>query len=293
LKTQDEPMATRAALDDDDVGLLDSDEKIRNMLARYMAEEDDQDILAALRGADTGDGACGGAGGEEDERLSDEERTLRGFQDRLRRAPTQVIRRAAPNGVPLWSVPNTNRKSGKKLWSVPDCTACGGKLGFEFQILPSILSALEVDKYANDRSTAPKNSSDDVDVDEAMTDLDELLSNGMNFGSVAVFACDNCDCPAKQSNQFCYGGEDVFLVVQESADEGTALRENKKNKNRNRAKTETSNCQQAQEQQQQPQPQQHKQQHPNDRTVSMDFFPAATMAVVEDLDDDDEFELDG
>ena len=283
LKAQDEPMSSRPVLEDDDVGLSESDEKIRNMLARYMAEEDDEEILAALRGANNGGGAsAGGAGGgEEDERLTDEERILRGFQDRLRREPTQVLRRAKPNGTPLWSLIDKDRRSGKTLWSVPDCKACGWKLSFEFQLLPSILSTLEVDKYASCSSstaaTRNKKSPDDEENEDNAFDLDELLTTGMNFGSVAVFACDNADCPSSKKQSGI--SDDVFLVIQESADEGTALRESrKKKKQRNNAHN-----QQLQQQQE----------GSSTRTTQMRELPQATMAIVEDLDDDDQFELDG
>ena len=281
LKAQDEPMSDRPVLEDDDVGLSESDEKIRNMLARYMAEEDDEEILAALRGANNGGGggaSTAGGGGEEDERLTDEERILRGFQDRLRREPTQVLRRAKPNGTPLWSLVDKDRKSGRTLWSVPDCKACGCKLGFEFQLLPSILSTLEVDKYANDSPSAAatrnKQSSDDNENEKNPFDLDELLTTGMNFGSVAVFACDNADCPSSKKQSI---SDDVFLVIQESADEGTALLESRKKKKHR------SN---GHNQQQQPE-------DSNTRTTQMRELPQATMAIVEDLDDDDQFELDG
>jgi Programmed cell death protein 2, C-terminal putative domain len=279
LKVQDEPMATRPALEDDDVGLLESDEKIRNMLARYMAEEDDEDILAALEGNGGGDGG-GRVVAEEDERLTDEERVLRSFQDRLRRAPRQVVRRAAPGGIPLWSVPDKNRKSGKKLWTVPDCCgSCGHKLGFEFQLLPSVLSTLEVDRYAA-ATNSSANPSRTPYGSNGRLDLDELLSNGLNFGSVAVFSCANDECPAKQSSSsssLSHDGQDVFLVIQESVDEAMSLHEKKNNKSKDE-KTHQ---------------QQHHLKEDYHKLPFRQELPQATMAILEDLDDDDEFELDG
>ena len=98
-------------VEEDDVGVGGvssvSDEKIRNMLARYMAEEEDEEILSALRGTTTNEssgGAGGGGGREHDERLSLRDRVLRGFQDRISRFPRQVVR-YAPGGVPIWSIP--------------------------------------------------------------------------------------------------------------------------------------------------------------------------------------------
>jgi hypothetical protein len=232
LKVQNEPMATMSAPDEDDVGLLESDEKIRNMLARYMAEEDDEEILSALRGTDI---CAGGGKGEEDERLSEEDRILLSFQDRLRRVPRQVVRYAR-GGRPLWSVPDKNRKTGKQLWDVPECRCCGQHRRFEFQLLPSVLATLEVDSFAR---SGTKTGSDEVH-------LEDLLSNGMNFGSIAVFTCNSASCE---------GNNEPFLVVQKSVDD---LPQKAQSGNR---KLERE-------------------------------MPVATMAIVEDLDDDDEFELD-
>jgi hypothetical protein len=233
LKVENEPFNTRTALDEDDVGLSESDEKIRNMLARYMAEEEDEEILAAIRGTDM---SGGGKGGEEDERLSEEDRILRGFQDRLRRVPRQVVR-YAPGGKPLWSVPDKNRKTGKQLWNVPACQCCGQQRRFEFQVLPSVLATLEVDKFAGSEF---KTGNDKVE-------LADLLSNGMNFGSIAAFTC---------SDPSCQGNNEPFVVVQKSVDDVPQKVHDAKNE------------------------------------VGRDV-PSATMAIVEDLDDDDEFTPDG
>ena len=199
LKKQNEPRSTKFLEDEDDVGLSESDEKIRNMLARYMAEEQDEDILAALGGGNTTGSGNGTA--EEDERLSEEDRILRGFQDRQRRAPRQVIR-YANGGKPFWSIPYQNRKSGKALWSVPNCSYCGEERKFEMQVLPSILDALEVDKYQTESKTKTKDGS---------LALDDLLSNGLNFGSIAVFTCSNTSCRVEERA--------AYLVIQKSVDD--------------------------------------------------------------------------
>ena len=228
LKQQPEPACSKSFLEDeDDVGLSESDEKIRNMLARYMAEEDDEDILAALGGTSLGGG--GGNNGEEDERLSEEDRVLRTFQDRQKRASRQVIRYAS-GGKPLWSIPDKNRKSKKQLWSVPE------SLKFEFQLLPSILAALKVDQHPVTKAASTKT--------EEKSALDQLLSNGVNFGSIAVFT----DPSGEQ--------EETFCVIQKSVDD-LPVPANKS------------------------------------AAASGEGLPAASMAVVEDLDDDKEFELDG
>lgn len=222
LKHQNEPLAPNKPMEDDDVGLSASDDKIRNMLARYMAEEEDQDILAALQGTATGGGI-----GEEDERLSEEQRLLLGFQDRLHRASRQVIRYAR-GGKPLWSIPSTSKEKGQ-LWQAPICK-CGKACTFEMQLLPSLLHVLEVDKFAGNKAGKKDNSA---------VGFSEMLSTGMNWGSLAVFTCREEGCSNTE------GG----LVVQESVDENP------------------QNSEIARE---------------------MDFTPA--MAVVEDMDDDEEFE---
>lgn len=212
LKRQDEPPAPRQLVEEDDVGMGASDDKIRNMLARYMAEEEDENILAALRGTITDSGA----GGEEDERMAEEDRILLGFQDRLRRASRQVVR-YAKDGIPLWSIPSENKKN-ESLWKVPPCS-CGAQRIFECQLLPSVLQFLEVDKFSG------KQQEDGIN---------NLMSNGINWGSVAIFTC-----PKE-----CEESEEA-LVIQESVDEI------------------------------------------NEDDPQFDFTPV--VAVVEEMDDDDEF----
>ena len=224
LKHQHEPLAPNKPIEEDDVGLSASDDKIRNMLARYMAEEEDEDILAALQGS-TGAGGGGGMG-EEDERLSEEERLLLGFQDRVRRVPRQILRYAR-GGQPLWSIPSTkgNAKGGEEesLWKIPTCTTCGKACTFEMQLVPSLLHVLQVDKFGGENPSG---------------NINDLFATGMNWGSVAVFTCNEPDCSATQ------GG----LIIQKSVDENPEMEERE----------------------------------------GMDFTP--TMAVVEDMDDDEDFE---
>lgn len=177
-----EPIAVRPQMEEDDVGLSSSDDKIRSMLARYMAEEEDPEILNALKGV-----TSGGGRGEEDERLSPEDRVLLGFQDRIKRAPRQVVRRAR-EGRPLWSIP-----AEPSQWKVEPCV-CGAQRVFECQILPSILHTLEVEKYSG-AAAKPAGISD-------------LMSDGMNWGSVAVYSCPNA----------CVASQEEYLVIQESVD---------------------------------------------------------------------------
>jgi hypothetical protein len=102
IHSQQEPPALRPVEDEDDVGMTGSDDKIQKMLEKYMMEEEDEEILTALRGS-VGSSSGGGRGGEKDERLSAADRAILTFSDRLKRSPRQVVRYAY-NGVPLWSM---------------------------------------------------------------------------------------------------------------------------------------------------------------------------------------------
>jgi pre-rRNA-processing protein TSR4 len=253
LTAFDEPDAPMQQMEEDDVGVgagglsSISDEKVRNMLARYMAEEEDEMILAALKGTPEG-AAAGGNGGdfwEPDERLSLRDRVLLGFQDRINRNPRQVVR-YAPGGVPMWSIPTEipsppNNTSNKKSTTaqpmengrhVPRCPGCGSARIFEVQLLPSSLHVLEVDQYSGESSDSSKPQSG----------INALLSTGMNWGSVAMYTCPACP----------LGTHDEHLVIQKSVDE-------------------MPDCAEDEER---------------------EMPTEVTMAVMEDLDDDADFEPD-
>ena len=96
--------------DDDDFGNssnIDSS-KVNQMLSSYLAMEDDEELIMALKnGGFDASAKCnadkGSGGGERYERLPPEERAFLAFSKRLRRAPLQVVRYAY-GGVPLWSM---------------------------------------------------------------------------------------------------------------------------------------------------------------------------------------------
>ncbi|KAL3781744.1 hypothetical protein HJC23_004843 [Cyclotella cryptica] len=197
--------------DDEDFGYDNIDSsKINQMLSKYLATEEDEEILSALKGKPVASNeglsrtvGKGSAGGERYERISPEERAFLAFSNRLKRAPRQVVRYAY-GGLPLWSVPhlhqnhgpNKEKKSSKMqrksspkrestsskelIPAVPPCI-CGCQRVFEFQLLPTLLHVLDVD------SCSPAASETD--------DLMDLTSmGGMNWGSIAVYSCpDSCD----------------------------------------------------------------------------------------------------
>ena len=99
LHSIQEPPARTVSADPRDVGLHGtSNLKIEEMLARYLEDEEDQDIVQMLKGS----GPNGAGGQEPDQDLTEDEMALLKFSDRLKRSPRQVIRYAY-GGEPLWS----------------------------------------------------------------------------------------------------------------------------------------------------------------------------------------------
>jgi len=180
--------------EEDTIGLEKrSDAKIQAMLARYMEDEDDPEILSALRG-DSG----GGNIAETEEQLPEEDRAFLSFNDRLKRSPRQIVR-YAKEGTPLWSLPSSSSSS----IVVPDCP-CGEKRIFEFQLVPHLLQVLDVDNHAQKFNNKKKSSSDND-----MMDLnEEFSSGGQNWGTIAVYTCSiSCDEYPEE-----------YVVVQDSVD---------------------------------------------------------------------------
>lgn len=113
LHSLQEPLSARLGRgeyrDDDDVGMGNGrgsdDRKIQQMLAQYIAVEEDEDIVAILCGNGGSSSARGGSAkhSERDERLSAADRALFTFSDRIKRVPRQVLRHAH-GGSPLWSM---------------------------------------------------------------------------------------------------------------------------------------------------------------------------------------------
>ena len=200
--------------DEDDLGANNVDSsKVDSMLSRYLEMEDDEDIIAALKGGSNATSSTNvggsGSGGEKYERLKPEEKAFMLFSKRLRRAPEQVCRYAY-GGEPLWSIPLPNKTNGRgkhqkvkknaktitaPFPSIPKCS-CGSERVFEFQLLPNILSILDVD-------SANSNEDDGNDI----TNLNSI--GGMNWGSIAVYSCpESCD-----------ESREEFLIVQESGED--------------------------------------------------------------------------
>ena len=72
---------------------------------------------------------------------------------------------------------------GSEAIVIPPCS-CGAERQFEYQIMPSLLHVLEVDKHATQNQDNP-------------SDLDAIMSadyGGMNWGTIAVYTCPKTDC---------------------------------------------------------------------------------------------------
>ena len=120
---------SQEGMDEDDVGLAEGNDKIQAMLERYMAEEEDEEILNALRGS------SGGGGREKDQRLSATDRALFTYTDRLKRSPRQVLRYAR-GGEPLWSMYVSSPKLASRMGISHLChqPGCLGTQGQELTV---------------------------------------------------------------------------------------------------------------------------------------------------------------
>lgn len=109
LDVYDEPYISTIDVDSDDEDIQDTtnDKDIQHLLSKYLEEEDDSEIVSAIKGGTSAAGGIGGGGsgigGEQYERLPPEERAFLTFTSRVKRAPKQSARYAY-GGVPLWSM---------------------------------------------------------------------------------------------------------------------------------------------------------------------------------------------
>jgi hypothetical protein len=104
-----------------------------------------------------------------------------------------------------------NGHASQQPLEIPKC-ACGAKRRFEFQLMPSLLHVLEVDKHAiqAEGETITNNS----------VGLDAMLNQdygGMNWGTVAAYVC-----PNGGKSSAC--SQEEFLIVQASVDEAPQKR---------------------------------------------------------------------
>lgn len=199
--------------EDENIGLASDvdNSRIQKLLSNYLKDEEDEDILTALKGnhSETANEEHGG-GGEKFERMNPKDRSFLSFTDRIKRSPNQVIRYAY-GGVPMWSIPTprhlihngTKRVDRAHRSLIPPCQ-CGSSREFEFQLMPSALHCLDVDSHVSS-SKPTKNESNDDDELGLMMNRDH---GGMNWGAIAVYSC------AASCNE----NREEFLVIQDAVD---------------------------------------------------------------------------
>jgi len=78
---------------------------------------------------------------------------------------------------------------------VPPCI-CGAQRKFEFEVLPSILHVLRVEKFAKAKSENAGNL------------IKEFEQSGMDFGAIGIFSC----------SESCSKSTTEYVVVQQSVD---------------------------------------------------------------------------
>lgn len=121
------------------------------------------------------------------------------------------------NFRPTPLTPPTRKKGGRcrdtTFPSIPLCK-CGSVRKFEFQLMPSLLHLLEVDKYCKESTTNQK------------TNLEQVLNKnegGMNWGVIAIYSCSNS----------CNQSIEEYVVIQESVDTNPQKIANDNNANAN------------------------------------------------------------
>jgi len=90
-----------------------------------------------------------------------------------------------------------------KFPTVPNCI-CGSSRKFEFQLMPSLLYVLDVDKYHNKTNINNSNTKDDQYLEKVLNKNE----GGMNWGVIAIYSCSNS----------CNQSLEEYVIVQESVD---------------------------------------------------------------------------
>ena len=89
----------------------------------------------------------------------------------------------------------SHRPIHKNASSVPKCP-CGADRKFEFQLMPSILHLLNVEKFA----PSPMSATSDADSKDT-----KINNHGMNWGVIVVYSCCNS----------CVESREEYVAVQE------------------------------------------------------------------------------
>ncbi|KAI8867438.1 hypothetical protein GQ42DRAFT_180663 [Ramicandelaber brevisporus] len=113
------------------------------------------------------------------------------------------------------------RATNKSYPRVPKCEGCGGSRVFECQLMPSMITDLDVARFSPDKFGS-KETGAKAEQKNAKADLLAQFNRGMEFGTIMVFTCEN-DChegvPAaewalKQSASVAYIAEQVYVQLE-------------------------------------------------------------------------------
>jgi len=87
------------------------------------------------------------------------------------------------------------RTANRNKCSAPKCT-CGSDRKFEFQLMPSLLHILSVEKFAPSPTLSSNSEPNSNDI---------ITNKGMNWGVIAVYSCCNS----------CDESREEYVIVQE------------------------------------------------------------------------------
>lgn len=110
--------------------------------------------------------------------------------------------------------------TSQALGSIPSCDSCGERRIFELQLMPALVSVLNID---TNRKTASKldNSADCGEPEIRREGLECLGSESIEFGTVLVYTC----------SQSCWSEDasflEEFVIVQSDPDQHLFVNKNK------------------------------------------------------------------
>mmetsp|Transcript_3000 Transcript_3000/g.3849 ORF Transcript_3000/g.3849 Transcript_3000/m.3849 type:complete len:284 (-) Transcript_3000:243-1094(-) len=131
------------------------------------------------------------------------------FLTRTSRASEQILRYARwGGGDPMW-ITSENRP---QLEDIPRCSNCNSERKFEFQVMPQLLYYLKVEDgqarvSPSDSTPNISNNQDPKDSNNVKLPPSILPSDGLDWGTLAVFSCTN----SCHQNDTSYSEEFVWI----------------------------------------------------------------------------------
>ena len=99
---------------------------------------------------------------------------------------------------------------------IPKCSGCGSDMAFEFQLMPSLLHVLEVDKHTQEYAPDNKGAAvENANCDTIGTDNAQLEQSGQNWGMIGVFSC----------TASCEASREEVVIVQDTGDGTLEMRD--------------------------------------------------------------------